>query len=105
MNKKIYFLAVLTTILAVGITTTQTNIGLQSTYAQVFDDGASALAPKAIPEIVVHLHTDERPGWDPNDAPGQQAESPHCIGCAKDFAPGTEGLDLGIIGSPKTVVP
>jgi hypothetical protein len=66
----------------------------QPAYAQlVKDPGASGLTPGEEPK---------RPGWDPNgapeDAPGQLAEGPHCIGCANDFAPGQVGLKAGIIG-------
>jgi hypothetical protein len=66
----------------------------QPAYAQlVKDPGASGLTPGEEPK---------RPGWDPNDAPedapGQLAEGPHCIGCAEDSAPGIEALKAGIIG-------
>jgi len=84
------FLAVLVAIAAVGFTVQQ------SAYAQLIKDpGASGLTPGEDPGA---------PGWDPNqaeeDAPGQSANiAPEpCDNCAKEFAPGQEGLKAGIIG-------
>jgi hypothetical protein len=93
----------LTILLAViaALTAAATIAGMSTVYAQFcIGCGASELAPGEEPK---------RPGWDPNDAPedapGQEAQilGPHCVGCAKDFAPGQEGLDLGIIGPPKKI--
>ena len=85
----------LTVTLAVSaLVVTMIEVNIQAAYAQlVKDPGASGLTPKEQPQI---------PGWDPNgaadNAPGQLAEGPHCIGCAKDFTPGQQGLTSGIIG-------
>jgi hypothetical protein len=63
--------------------------------------GASELAPGEEPQA---------PGWDPSgaeeDAPGQLAEIPvpTCHNCAKEFAPGDEGLEAGIIGPDKKII-
>lgn len=78
-------------VLAAALTTAVT---IESAYAQLTKDpGASGLTPKEEPK---------RPGWDPNgaseDAPGQEVDAPHCIGCVKDLAPGQQGLKEGIIG-------
>ena len=52
--------------------------------------GASSLAPGT---------EAKSPGDAQNFAPGQEAKIPiFCQACAKDFAPGQEGLKAGIIG-------
>ena len=97
-------------IAVVAVTAVVTVVSVKTVYAAppIFcaNCGASELAPGEEPK---------RPGWDPNgapeDAPGQLAEKPKpvevppgpCEACAKDFAPGQEGLDLGIIGPPKKI--
>ena len=99
---------VITTIIAIAViaTAAATVVGFtvsQPAYAQLEKDpGASFFAPGEEPQI---------PGWDPDraeeDAPGQLAEipvpqppipQPPCDSCAAELAPGTEGLEAGIIG-------
>ena len=56
-----------------------------------FACGASELAPGE--------EGTKFPGDAQNFAPGQEAKGPvFCINCAKDFSPGQEGLETGIIG-------
>ena len=91
---------ILTTTLAIVMLGATLGTGLITESADATelekDPGASGNAPEEEPKI---------PGWDPGlaeeDAPGQLKEGPHCIGCAKDFAPGQEALEQGAIGPKK----
>ena len=79
--------------IAAVLTIATTTIRVQSVLAFVptcANCGASSLAPGT---------EAKSPGDAQNFAPGQEAKIPiFCQGCAKDFAPGQEGLKAGIIG-------
>ena len=87
MEKSLFRNAI--TFSAIFLTMALVTTGTQAIFAQIpdKDHGASGLTPKEDPK---------GPGWMPNgaeeDAPG------FCIGCAQDVAPGSEGLESGIIG-------
>ena len=85
------------TLIIIGIAavlTIATTIRVQPALALVgpscAECGASSLAPGT---------EAKSPGNAQNFAPGQEAKIPiFCQACAKDFAPGQEGLKAGIIG-------
>lgn len=86
----------LVTLAAVAATLVTFTIGLsiESANATIIekDRGASGFAPREDPKA---------PGWDPNqaeeDAPGQII-GPDEPGESREFAPGEQGLEAGIIG-------
>ena len=79
--------------IAAVLTIATTTIRVQSALALAVpcaNCGASSLAPGT---------EAKSPGDAQNFAPGQEAKIPiFCQACAKDFAPGQEGLKAGIIG-------
>lgn len=92
MNNAETILAIIGIAAVLTIATT-TTIRVQSAKAfgiPCSNCGASSLAPGT---------EAKSPGDAQNFAPGQEAKIPiFCQACAKDFAPGQEGLKAGIIG-------
>ncbi|SRR6266487_4434803 len=93
MNKKLS-LALVLLVMTMGAAMLTTIMSVKPVLAIVVfchNCGASSLSPGT---------EAKSPGDAKNVAPGQEAQFPvpFCNGCAKDFSPGQEGLNAGIIG-------